>query len=89
MADSEESGRREGGVMKTVHVRIAVAVGASGAWSALGSTDTPDTDAAEIAADGITDTVYAQHFVEADVPVPESVTVVGVTVQASKGGTND
>ncbi len=63
--------------MKTVRVRIAVAVNSNGGWWAAG-TDMlkgDDATAAEAASRHMPHSVV--HYVEADIPVPETVTVDG------------
>jgi hypothetical protein len=64
--------------MKTVHVRIAVAVAADGSWDSHGygfrdGTNAPDLEAAETAMDGVAGYEPPIHvrFVECDVPMPE------------------
>lgn len=60
--------------MKTVRVRIAVAVNADGKWSAFGHVGNKDADARDIAFTNMSDYEEnhdAVHFIEADVPVPQ------------------
>lgn len=61
------------GAIRTVRVRIAVAIDASGAWSACGGTHcTGDEDAREWLY--LEDLKEGEHYywVEADVPVPSN-----------------
>lgn len=64
---------------KTIRVRIAVAVGAGGQWSAVGCSGEGSTDdeLESYALEGMEDAAVAIHFIEADVPLPETVTVEG------------
>lgn len=60
---------------KIIRVRIAVAVNTAGAWCASGADVQGDEKATERASSGWGPNIV--HFVEADVPVPESSTVEG------------
>lgn len=62
--------------MKTVRVRIAVAVDSDGDWNACGSRTTTDDGAAQYAADTV-GSPYHVRFVEAQVPVPDVATIRG------------
>lgn len=57
--------------MKTVRVRIAVAISPAGRWYAYGSFRSSDEEAAKVANAG-----DAVIWVEADVPVPEGTAVI-------------
>lgn len=70
--------------MTTVRVRIAVGVDARGVWCAYGwsseqGRQATDEQMAGNVADMIDQSVtqYATHYIEADVPLPESTTVKG------------
>ena len=74
---------------KTVRVRIAVAVAPGGQWNSFGfgQEGTPPTDADDREAMGNACEVYdgngealfgeARYWIEADLPIPEPVTVEG------------
>lgn len=68
--------------MKTVKVRIAVAIDSKGNWNACGWPDQKDKgEMAGIALDSLPGDPYeVVHWVEADVPIPESLTVQGAVV---------
>lgn len=73
--------------MKTIRVKIPIAIGPHGKWNAVGwSGDDPER-CMETAVDGLDDTEqsYIIHYIEADVPVPETTTIVGKIA----GGTGD
>lgn len=66
--------------MKTVRVRIAVAVSDDLSWSASGWSSNDkryDVAAKDSAVDSVPRSVCAVHFIEADVPVPEPMTISG------------
>ena len=65
---------------RTVRVRIAVAVDPDGGWSAWGGSGVKDHVSMSYATDGVGEG-EARHWVEADLPVPESHTVQGVVTQ--------
>lgn len=63
---------------KTVRVRIAVAVDEYGEWAANGwNSKKPDydTSAQSLALEGVEGCAVGFHWVEADVPVPETTTI--------------
>lgn len=63
--------------MKTVRVRIAVAVDADGKWCSAGWVDSDDS-LEQTALDGLDSArPTVVHFIEADVPMPEPTTVEG------------
>jgi len=73
---------------QTVHVRIAVVVDAEGHWNAEGwffqddePSDTEMMNAAREAFGPSSRRVMVEHFIEADVPLPESKTVKGKTTE--------
>lgn len=80
----------------TVRVRIAVAVSASGKWSASGGSGAPDALSSEIAMNDLCDCEGAPPgedrvaiFVEADAPLPvkpEPQTVEGEVESETEGG---
>ncbi len=63
---------------KTVRVRIAVVVRPDGLWDASGRSGQSDAD--NVTDVGIDDNEVA-HFIEANVPLPTSVTVEGEVVK--------
>lgn len=70
--------------MKTIKVRVAVAVNSNEQWSSSGAHNMPDEDAKSVALDGLdyianSSSRHAEviHWVEADVPVPEGAEVSG------------
>lgn len=65
---------------KTVKVRIAVAVTPSGEWNATGWTSCIEADAMDLACSSVSDG-EARYFVEAELPIPEPVTVQGTVVE--------
>lgn len=66
------------GAMKTVRVRIAVAVTESGDWSACGGKGMLDEDCRSAALDGLGDgDIDSVHWIVADVPIPESTQIEG------------
>ena len=65
---------------RTVRVRIAVAVDPAGNWGAVGHIDAEPREAQEHAIRSVIDGACV-HWVEADVPVPESQAVQGVVTQ--------
>ncbi len=67
---------------KTVRVRIAVALGADGQWNSCGWSGDAATDdeKAGLALDPMEDAIVGIHWVEADIPLPTSVTVEGEVV---------
>lgn len=72
--------------MKTVKVRIAVAVGANGAWSAGGGSGHSEYDAHCVAVDclrrdGVRFNDYHVVWVESEVPLPSNVSVKGEVVK--------
>jgi len=73
--------------MKTVRVRIAVAVNSQGAWNSNGwgwaDKQRPDADLVAGAFDGLPEDEAREHvvFVEADVPVPEPKTIEGTVTK--------
>lgn len=71
--------------MKTIRVRIAVAIDEDGDWVAWGAAYVSDAmlvrDVGERASYMVADD-HRTVFVEADVPIPEAVTVVGEVVDA-------
>lgn len=63
---------------KTVRVKIAVAVDEYGAWAANGwNSKKPDYESAaqSLAMEGVEGAHVAFHWIEADVPVPETTTI--------------
>ncbi len=62
---------------RTVRVRIAVVVNELGAWSASGGSGCTDDTAKDFALDGMVDGQEHFHFVEADVPLPDTTTIEG------------
>lgn len=60
----------------TVKVRIAVGVGPSGDWNAVGSCSLESHDAMALAVDCV-DAGEARYWVEAELPVPKATTVQG------------
>ncbi len=67
---------------KTVRVRIAVAVNAIGHWNACGSHDLSEKTSRGITLEGLAvDGPEAVRWIEADVPLPDDVTVEGECVQ--------
>lgn len=67
--------------MKTVRVRIAVAIDKNGIWNCAGWKQTDkiisDDYISAAAIDGIDSAEVIVHFVEADIPIPESETIEG------------
>ncbi len=70
--------------MKTKRVRIAVAVNEDGKWCAMGwgggmIGKQTDAELTSHALEGLDNDATSEHvvFIEADVPIPESVTVEG------------
>lgn len=70
--------------MKTKRVRIAVAMNEDGEWYAYGwrdNSNTPNEEAdgvkASKAEEALTGVNITTHFVEADIPIPESTTIEG------------
>lgn len=63
--------------MKTVRVRIAVAVNERGEWHAFGGDFEDDWAMDEAVANVSEDVRVAEHFIEADVPIPEPSTIEG------------
>jgi hypothetical protein len=66
-----------GSSVKTVKVRIAVAVDEDGDWNAAGNSlisDCPDRDAVEGATGGLFGTVKV-YWIDLELPVPEAATV--------------
>lgn len=61
--------------MKTVKVRVAVAVDATGVWNSCGwSTAVPSDQPMHIAVEGVADG-EARYWLEAELAVPEVITV--------------
>lgn len=65
---------------RTVRVRIAVAVCADGNWVSEGSRGMSDDSAARYLGDFL-NAPGPLHFIEADIPLPTSVTVEGEVVE--------
>jgi hypothetical protein len=64
--------------MKTVKVKIAVAVDECGCWYAYGeNSSTPDESAGEARGWVHDDGCVASYFVEAELPVPKTTLAVG------------
>lgn len=57
--------------MKTVRVRIAVAVGDEGNWNSCGFTGADDQDNISFATETIEDSTFKVYWLEADLPIPE------------------
>jgi hypothetical protein len=68
--------------MKTVKVRIAVAVGQDGDWSVSGWKGAQDDDAMGIAIDGVGET-SSRYWITAELPIHEVPTVAG-TVEVAQ-----
>lgn len=71
--------------MKTVRVRIAVAITPDGLWACAGNWDAPDDELMSFAIDRL----YCQqqeadyYWIEADVPVPTTNVIIGEVKNAS------
>lgn len=63
--------------MKTVKVRIAVAVDDTGRWQASGWRNQKDSDAMATAIEFLDSTPEARYFIEAELLVPEVQTIQG------------
>lgn len=68
---------------KTVRVRVAVVVDEAGDWSSAGwrmatgkKTETHDDDMQGAALDGVRGKHVGFHWIEADIPIPETTTQV-------------
>lgn len=70
--------------MKTVKVRIAVAVNADGNWNSSGWKKAKDSDAMDLAQEGLQEISSCEkvYWVEADIPIPEPEIVQGKVTQA-------
>ena len=62
--------------MKTVKVRIAVAVGSDGDWSACGWKGDRDGDAMDTVIDAVGDNA-SPYWITAELPIPEAQTIAG------------
>ena len=77
--------------MKTVRVRIAVAVESSGAWNSCGwgtkDGNESDSELVWAAMEPMEDVIVRQYWVECDVPVPsaETVCIEDVTITNAEG----
>lgn len=60
--------------MKTVKVRIAVAVDKNGGWGSCGWTGASDSDLQDAAYEQTPDTPILVTWVEAEIPLPQTVT---------------
>lgn len=73
--------------MKTVKVKIAVAVDETGGWCAFGrggwTEDETKSDAVEFLRSRGWSCVL--HWIEADVPIPEPETIQGIALTTGKG----
>lgn len=65
-----------GSSMKTVKVRIAVAVDSDGDWSASGWKGARDYHAMGTAVDGVGDNA-SRYWITAELPIPEAPTIAG------------
>lgn len=65
---------------RTVRVRIAVRLQADGKWCASGCWDESDAEAESLATEGLSDPL-ATVWLEADIPLPEEVTVTVEVVE--------
>jgi hypothetical protein len=67
---------------RTVRVRIAVAVDAGGNWGGAGHCEAEQNETAEHVAKSVRPHLgYALHWAEAELPIPEALTVKGVVTQ--------
>lgn len=72
--------------MRTIKVRIAVAVDASGEWNACGGTWAKDDKVAmDIAVDPLADG-EARYWVETEIALPTSAEPIAVEAVPSQGG---
>lgn len=60
--------------MRTVKVRIAVAIDPKGNWNACGGQGMPDDESMSLAVDAVADG-EARYFLEADLAIPEAPTI--------------
>lgn len=67
--------------MKTIRVRIAVAVSHNGAWTAYGCSGATDGEKMGFAIDSTDGSEY-RYWLEAALPIPEAVTVEGAVTKA-------
>lgn len=79
--------------MKTMKIKILVAVGSNGDWAASGwgqKGKAPDKVSIESMKDTVTDMVEAEQYqyvwVEAEVPIPEISTVFGTAIKTELPG---
>lgn len=63
-----------------VRVRIAVAIDAEGRWSATGYAGWKDEEAAGESLESLDSPCAVVHFVEAEIPLPSSLTLKGQIV---------
>jgi hypothetical protein len=76
--------------VKTIRIRIAVAVGSSGAWNSCGwggiDGNEKDDQLVSLVMEPMEDEVVRRYWVEFDVPVPiaETVNISAVTVTPAK-----
>lgn len=66
---------------RTVRVRIAVAVTEIGHWNASGFYDWDDAEAVDEVGGPLAGLATTVHFIEADIPLPQPLTIQGSVVE--------
>ena len=76
---------REGESMKTVRVRIAVAVNEQGKWNAFGYSSSSDENSKQLAFECLDgEGVESLYWIEADLPIPSPTIIEGTVTDQGK-----
>jgi len=68
--------------MKTIKVRIAVAVDVQYEWAACGWDCANDTEMQYDASQALSNDILSRYFIEAEIPIPETTVIQGTVTKA-------